>query len=848
MATTIGRVDFLVDADGRILEARLRQIGQRAGDRAGRSFSQSLERSINQGSTGALGRIAQRFDRVAQSVRGSTAALDNNRRSWGSLPHGFRQAVFWTGLIIASLTELSVLSAAAGAGLFTLGGAAAALVAGLGITAVAFINFLGDVEKLPEALKGPRAAFDGMIEQFKTLGDAIAVATFSGTEGAWESFGRTIQALTPAFESVGRVINSLIGDLAAELAPGTKAFEDLFGFIENSGKLFGQITRAVGRFGRTLLSAFNNPRFQKSMEQAVGYIELLIDRFEDFVNSPGFDEWLDNADRVFGAFGKLLDTTGRLLNDLVTPASVQQLVDFIDNIDRFLSTGGAGILEFAQGLDIFGILAQLLADVGEALEPIREPMAEFAEALSDIVSIAIDQWAKNLEGVAEALAPVVQGFADFLADVPEDAVRAVADAIGVLIAAILGAKTIGVVAGSISAVAGALGGLASTGKVSNMLKSATAIAGISAAIDGLGRAAGENQEPIQRLGGVLETTLGGALLGFSVGGPIGAAIGALIGYVASLSAALATDLDGIVATFVNWFYTLIGLSDEQIALFEQSIYRIFPENLFDGAQWEAVSSDWKVFVWDPLIAGFANTHRDIATGVDEFWAGLHATTITSAATVQASFATFWTGLTTGWNTFWAGIGEAHTSGWSGIVNGWNGFWSQVGVVVSIGWTRVSLAFSNLWTGITTNWSNFWNGLVAIVSGAVSSIIDWVGRIVGPIRDALNWVGRLGSGGANSGNNGGALRRAASGMIVNGPRILAGESGREAIVPLNRPLNLVDPSVRAISAFAQGDFSGLSMGGGGRQVTVAPGAIVVEGTRDADAVAVGVLNRLVERLA
>jgi hypothetical protein len=47
-------------------------------------------------------------------------------------------------------------------------------------------------------------------------------------------------------------------------------------------------------------------------------------------------------------------------------------------------------------------------------------------------------------------------------------------------------------------------------------------------------------------------------------------------------------------------------------------------------------------------------------------------------------------------------------------------------------------------------------------------------------------------------------RKASGSIVSGAtRLIAGETGREAIVPLDRPLNMVDPSVRWLAAYAQG---------------------------------------------
>lgn len=49
-----------------------------------------------------------------------------------------------------------------------------------------------------------------------------------------------------------------------------------------------------------------------------------------------------------------------------------------------------------------------------------------------------------------------------------------------------------------------------------------------------------------------------------------------------------------------------------------------------------------------------------------------------------------------------------------------------------------------------------------------------------------------------------LPKHARGAIASGPQVgIWGEAGAEALVPLDRPLNMVDPSVRALSAFAQG---------------------------------------------
>lgn len=83
---------------------------------------------------------------------------------------------------------------------------------------------------------------------------------------------------------------------------------------------------------------------------------------------------------------------------------------------------------------------------------------------------------------------------------------------------------------------------------------------------------------------------------------------------------------------------------------------------------------------------------------------------------------------------------------------------------------------------------------------------------------------------------------AAGSVADRPTIgIYGEAGPEAIVPLRRPLSMVDPSVRALSAIAQGKAT---PSGTGRAITVMPGAIVVHSnSADAGLVAQSVVDRL-----
>lgn len=77
---------------------------------------------------------------------------------------------------------------------------------------------------------------------------------------------------------------------------------------------------------------------------------------------------------------------------------------------------------------------------------------------------------------------------------------------------------------------------------------------------------------------------------------------------------------------------------------------------------------------------------------------------------------------------------------------------------------------------------------------------------------------------------------ARGGISDTPRhVIFGEAGREALVPLDRPLHQVDPSVRDLAAYAQG------RGGG---INVEAGAIVVNEAVDGRSTAREVLNDIV----
>jgi hypothetical protein len=166
----------------------------------------------------------------------------------------------------------------------------------------------------------------------------------------------------------------------------------------------------------------------------------------------------------------------------------------------------------------------------------------------------------------------------------------------------------------------------------------------------------------------------------------------------------------------------------------------------------------------------------------------------------------------------------------------------------------------------TRWFDDWWQMVKTIGG---KIVDWfqglpttIGRVFTSIGDGIenafksafnsvarawnntigtlswkvpDWVPGLG------GNTVSAPRMPtwyASGGIATSPTIAGfGEAGAEALVPLDRPLSQVDPSVRGLSAIAQG-LAGLGP-------NISEGAIVITTpATDARVIAESVLDRLV----
>lgn len=133
-------------------------------------------------------------------------------------------------------------------------------------------------------------------------------------------------------------------------------------------------------------------------------------------------------------------------------------------------------------------------------------------------------------------------------------------------------------------------------------------------------------------------------------------------------------------------------------------------------------------------------------------------------------------------------------------------------------------FGGLGNAILGGLKGLVNGAVDIINGLIRGINNLTGTVGIP---SIPTIPKWATGGI-----------AWTSTIAN-----IGEAGPEMVVPLRRPLHMIDPAVRDVAAYAQGKTTGNS-NDNSRSITVAEGAIQIVGP-DARKAAIEVVDRIIE---
>lgn len=458
MAETVGRAEIDVDIDGRGLEQQVRALGQQIGRTLGRSIAQTfgrqmkqlsadLDKSMKEMSASAeaasartntsIDSMSHRFSQLSRDVRDTNSfmrkfmedsrtssedidrmsnSLDRNSHSWKSLPHGMRQAIFYTGLFAAMGDEIAVLGSVAGSSLTVLAGAAGAVAVGVGVGIAAFKNLSDEIGTLPEVVQPAAQAFQDLGNAFDILQDNIQAAAASGLTEGFSLLKTTVEGLTPALEGVGATVGQVFSNFAQSIAPGTQGFENLVKLIDAASPVLISLSNAAMSFGQAMGNVFVVAI--PYVQQFADWLAKIAGDFLAWTNTlegqKALEEWFQNGMTVMQAIQPLIVAVADALNKLVTPETVQMTVEFLETMTEFIPILGEMLAVIGE-LNVFNILAEILLAIGQAIQPIIPYLSQFAAIISDSLIYAVQQLVEPLSMLLITIGPMIPMIAQLAA-------------------------------------------------------------------------------------------------------------------------------------------------------------------------------------------------------------------------------------------------------------------------------------------------------------------------------------------------------------------------------------------------------------------------------------------------
>ncbi len=239
-----------------------------------------------------------------------------------------------------------------------------------------------------------------------------------------------------------------------------------------------------------------------------------------------------------------------------------------------------------------------------------------------------------------------------------------------------------------------------------------------------------------------------------------------------------------------------------------------------GAAWSGIQAIWSAAtgffsgVWNGITQVFSVVGGWFTSVFGAAWNGIKS--IWSA--VVGFFSGVWQGITKVFSVVGSWFSSVFGAAWNGIKNIWSaatgwftGIWN--GIKGAFKPNMISTAFGNAWGAIKSAWGGaagwfqgIWDGISAGFRGAINAIIRGMNWLIGGLNrihfNIPGWV--PGVGGKSFGISIGEIPLLAKGGIIDKATLaMLGESGKEAVVPLERNTGWIKDLARALTASMSG---------------------------------------------
>lgn len=685
--------------------------------------------------------------------------------------------------------------------------------------------------------KAMEAIFGPLLDALTTIINAINGPLLT-------AFLTFITATAPVAQQLADMFASWaqgIADFFAEAAKSGELqafFEVMVVALQSVLDLFGALKDVIG----TVFQAAVGPG-----SEFLDIITSMLNEWNAWMQSVegqnALQEWFDNMFAVLPAIFNLLGALGTAIAELVTPQAVAATVSLLDSLAELAPILG-DVLSLLSEAGIIDVLAAAIKALGEVITPLVGPLGEMLSAMSGGIIESLGELAPNFTAVGEsigalavALSPVIptllnlavaiiQMLTPALAAITplltaivsvlassEVLVDAVAIAFGVKLVVSLVQSTIAM--GKLTA-AWVLGTVAKTKDLA--ITAALTAMYVKDFIVAIGQSIAMQAQYLvlmtqiiiaktrdiavslaQRVA-IAASTAAQWLLNSSLLATTASFIRNTAALVAANAVMIAVRVATLAATAAQWLLNAaltanpIGLIIAAIAALVAGLVLFFTKTEVGKKIWDALVEGFRAgweWIQDAFQAGVA-VAKNLLNGLWEFiksvWKWSPIGLIVSN----------WDAIKAAFSRAIETIRGVFQGVWDFIKKVWS--YSPIGIITT-NWDKILDFIKGIPGKIKSFFSNLGDTISAPFKEAFNAIARFWNNTVGKLEfKAPSWVPGIGGKGWSVPN----IPTFARGALLDQPTFgMFAEAGREALVPLDRPLSQVDPSVRWLSAIAQG---------------------------------------------
>jgi phage-related protein len=357
---------------------------------------------------------AQAMKEFENSFPGTQAALDGLKDTFESVDvAGFAEE--WSDSVTDFANTLSTVLQGAQLGA-TFGQAAAQVTAAF--TAI---------------LNSP--ALQGFISAMQTTIPSALVGIGTGAAGLTSALLPVLTAAAPLAETLATRFSTWATGLAdaANSASGLASISD---FMTTAAVAIDGLIRLITNLGGALGNVFAIGA--DSGNRMLGTLAGLAEQFRAFTESAAGQStialWFSQGEQVMSAMLPLLGALGQMFGALVTPATVAQLVGFINGLTQLMPVLGQIMAAFGQ-LNFLGLIVDVLNAIGTAIAPVLPMVGQLAALISGTLGQALTAIQPALNAVGQALGDTLAQVLPVLTDMftqLQPAFTAIGDAVSAL--------------------------------------------------------------------------------------------------------------------------------------------------------------------------------------------------------------------------------------------------------------------------------------------------------------------------------------------------------------------------------------------------------------------------------